>query len=1536
MRLKIGFLLLILSMSQAALAETRVFVPGEWRFTNSWDSGSAYGQSSNHSTEKSALQAAIAAISADGTTCGPVEITSSSAWGNTIPGPGFETYASRSYSGKRSAWDVDPNGVRTCRANSSINGITIARDRTVSCPVGYSAVPDGSGFCISNLPPEKNDCPSKNCPVIGNPINTATGNKIQTEHDFTYSSSALSFDRYYTSGSHRSPSLLGKQWRHTYSRSLVLVENTTAPMSLVKLDRPDGGSQYFTLINSVWTADAGFDEKLEHTLGGGWLYSDTLGNKERYSEDGLLLSITGRNGRVLTMQYDLDQLIAVVDDQDRSLTFAYADFPNITSGTRTRLVGVGLPDGQIISYQYNANGLLEKATYPDSTSADSNDNPFRHYQYGDGITAQPHQLTGLFDESGTQYASWQYNSAGQAISSEHGAPGSGIDKVSVVYQADGSADITNEFLDGRTYTFAVINGVKKITAMSSSCPSCVENFATRTYDTNGGPDITTDFVGTQTDIDYSSTAGQVIQIIESANKPLTKRTTQIDWHATFAFRPTENRIYNSANLMVARTKYVYNTSASLTAKCEFDTANASAMSYACGSQTNAPTGVRQWTWQYCAPEDYAQGGCGHGGVLVANGPRTDVSDVTTYAYRSTSHPDCFVLPYSNCPYLSGDLWKVTNGLNQSVEFVSYSGVGHKLAQTKDINNVITDLEYNARGWLSARKVRGTDNNTEIDDVITKAVYDDVGQVTKVELPDGEYINFAYDAAHRLTGISDALNNTITYKLDNVGNREIETTKDGSSIISRKLSRAYDSLGRLQAGMNAAGATVASLTYDANDNLDMITDGLNRIADESLDPLNRLFKIIQDAGGINATTQFTYDAQDNLVKVIDPKNLNTTYTYNGLNDLTQLVSPDTGTTIYTYDSAGNRKTQKDQKTNTTTFTYDSLNRLTQSSVGSLISTFTYDGANGICGANESFAKGRLTQFADPSGKTEYCYDRFGNMTRKQVTNNLLISTFAFTFTKGGRISSITYPSGMVVNYAYNSIGETSQVTVTQGAATTTLVNNLAYLPFGPLKYLSFPVPAGGSASGALIQTRNYDNDYVVKSIGGLNYGVDIFGNIKSITDVSGGNNFEYDSLDRLSKVKDSGSLADKTAFTYDATGNRLTKKVGAATTQTYTYATTSHRLTNVGGVARTVDANGNTTGASSTKIFTYDARNRMVDFRTGSAANKIVSQYQYNAKGERVRKYLNTADQARYQYNEAGQLLAEAKIIGGITTTQEIIWLGSMPVGVNQNGVLHGILTDHLNSPRSVFELATQKTVWRWNMVDDAFGENISNEDPDANGTKFVFDMRYSGQLFDTESGLHYNYFRDYEPGTGRYVESDPIGFGGGMSTYGYVGGNPEKFADPLGLAKMNLFPHDPTPGSLWYNFNLIPDNDEECIIGGHGTPTDVGGLSPPQLANKIRRSNDCRNKRITLYACNTGLQPDNPNENKPYGKNLARETRQWVAAPDNWGWLHYRKDADNEFAWYTIGPSKSNLNYHTSESLLDADGPAPGSTGNWVYFPPGR
>ncbi|SEB18877.1 RHS repeat-associated core domain-containing protein, partial [Marinobacterium iners] len=69
----------------------------------------------------------------------------------------------------------------------------------------------------------------------------------------------------------------------------------------------------------------------------------------------------------------------------------------------------------------------------------------------------------------------------------------------------------------------------------------------------------------------------------------------------------------------------------------------------------------------------------------------------------------------------------------------------------------------------------------------------------------------------------------------------------------------------------------------------------------------------------------------------------------------------------------------------------------------------------------------------------------------------------------------------------------------------------------------------------------------------------------------------------------------------------------------------------------------------------------------------------------------------------------------------------------------------------------------------------------APGSILTFNLRFPGQYFDSETGLHYNYYRDYDPATGRYIESDPIGLAGGLNSYAYVQNNPANWLDPWGL-----------------------------------------------------------------------------------------------------------------------------------------------------------
>ena len=143
--------------------------------------------------------------------------------------------------------------------------------------------------------------------------------------------------------------------------------------------------------------------------------------------------------------------------------------------------------------------------------------------------------------------------------------------------------------------------------------------------------------------------------------------------------------------------------------------------------------------------------------------------------------------------------------------------------------------------------------------------------------------------------------------------------------------------------------------------------------------------------------------------------------------------------------------------------------------------------------------------------------------------------------------------------------------------------------------------------------------------------------------------------------------------------------------------------------------------------------------------------------------------------------------------QQAIWLGDLPVGLLakvSGGAtrLFYVEPDALGTPRVVVDPSRTPAgstepgtiVWRWDLAGEGFGNDKPNEDPDNDSTAFVLDMRFPGQQYDSASDLSYNYMRDYEAATGRYVESDPIGLRGGISTYGYVRGRPMTHRDRRG------------------------------------------------------------------------------------------------------------------------------------------------------------
>ncbi|MEI2453118.1 RHS repeat-associated core domain-containing protein [Lysobacter firmicutimachus] len=185
------------------------------------------------------------------------------------------------------------------------------------------------------------------------------------------------------------------------------------------------------------------------------------------------------------------------------------------------------------------------------------------------------------------------------------------------------------------------------------------------------------------------------------------------------------------------------------------------------------------------------------------------------------------------------------------------------------------------------------------------------------------------------------------------------------------------------------------------------------------------------------------------------------------------------------------------------------------------------------------------------------------------------------------------------------------------------------------------------------------------------------------------------------------------------------------------------------------------------------------------AGVVNRSYRYNAKGERVAATNGASGPVAVYtlYDEAGRWLGDYDANG--SSKQQVVWLGESPVGVLAGAgtaqKLHYVQPDHLGTPRTVIDATRNVAIWSWNAKGEAFGNDTPNQDPDQDGTAFVFDLRFPGQRYDAATGLNYNYFRDYDAVSGRYVQSDPIGLAGGNSTYLYSGGSPIDSIDLWGL-----------------------------------------------------------------------------------------------------------------------------------------------------------
>ncbi len=688
--------------------------------------------------------------------------------------------------------------------------------------------------------------------------------------------------------------------------------------------------------------------------------------------------------------------------------------------------------------------------------------------------------------------------------------------------------------------------------------------------------------------------------------------------------------------------------------------------------------------------------------------------------------------------LRGLIHTVQNSLGQTMTFNSYDIHGYPTSIT-GFNGITKTFSYDAKGRALSETV-GNATNTY--------AYNDAGDLLQANFANGYQLNMIYDLAHRLTGISDNHGGSESFTLDNT--TSIATNKSvyqGSNLVSVR-NKILDVLGRTTKSWGTNSSASYNYNYRGDDSVSSYSDPNGFSGNQSVNNMGRT------TGFSTPEYQVGYalDAAGNPVTAnVGSSNTSSTMAYNVFNEMTQLVSPDTGTHSYSYDMVGRTTTHIDNAGVSHVVSYDGLRRATgvvhSGPSSSLNESFTYNSLN------------TLDTISDASGSVHYGYDTLGNLTSISQTTGASTFGISYTYDNANQVTSMTYPSGLVVNYTYDN-GLLVGINTNKG----NLVGNISY-------HSLLKRPVAWSLGGASV-SLNYTTDDFISGLtdNTMNQAIST-DNIGQVTSVSDGpNNYSLSANYTSNHQINTGSI-NGNGFNYYFNSTNLYGKTDTDGQFQYSYNNGTNVMKQVVTIPAyqylnvTSDANGNVT-SDNVGSYAYDIKNNMINASTGNGTGN----YAYNALKQRVAKTANGVTTI-FVYNEKNQLIGEYDGNGYLIA--EHIYFGSRPVGVYKNGQLYTVHTDYLGTPR-VITSQNNTVVWQWLNL-NVFG---SNQPSIAN---IEYNLRFAGQYYDNESGLHYNMNRMYNPRTGRYMQSDPLGLVAGPNTFNYVNGSPLNATDPLGL-----------------------------------------------------------------------------------------------------------------------------------------------------------
>jgi len=1225
----------------------------------------------------------------------------------------------------------------------------------------------GSGPPVEQTYGTGDDCHGVNgdgaCGIVAEPVNTRTGAFTTAVDDLGTPGTGVAFDwtRAYTSAD---PTVgrLGPGWTDSYSTSLQVQGNGD-----VRLHGEDGQQLYYTKqANGSFVGAPGVRSTLTAVAGGYELRRmDQV--VSAFNSAGRLLSVKDRNNQGVTLGYDgSNRLTTVTDAANKQVTISY-NASNLVSQVQTqdgRSVSYGYTSGRLTSvtdvrgkvwtYAYDAGGRLASIT-----------DPLNHRQVFNVYDANGRVQTQTDAVNKTTNFAWDAaneiatttdpNNKAWKHDYDNGVLVEEIDPLNHVTQIGFDGGLNKDSVTGPTNETTQLTYDAAGNLLTATAPASLGNAQkTFTYTSRNDPDVVTDARGKVTDYAYNPTTGNLTSV-------------------------TQDGIQVGA--------YTYDLAGRV-------------LTFTDGRQKTT-------TYTYFPATGYLES-------------VTDpLGDKTTYTYDAAGRVATRVDPKGNvagCGCASQFTWSYTydaagqqlteaDPLNHTTTSV-YDDAG-RLTSTTDANGHTTSYTYDNANRVLTETGSDPDGGGPQQAPVTTYTYDNVGNKLTETDPRGNTTTFAYDDSNQLIsetgpdpdGAGPLVASVTTYTYDANGNLassvEPRGNVSGANPDDFRATYTYDAAGRQLTqtlpdpdGAGPAISPKTTNTYDPVGNLSSVKDGNDHVTSYTYDAAGRVLTVTAPDNGL---TTSTYDNAGNVTTRKDDNNHVTTYAYDDAGRLSSETGPDPDgggaqtapVTSYSYDPNGNRLTLTDPNGNATptagdgktTFGYDRANRLTSVDYSDSTpdTTFTYDNVGN-----------RLTM-ADGSGTQTRTYDNLDRLLTVSRGSN----TFSYAYDPAGNVVSRTYPGSIVTTYAFDPLNR--MTSATRAGTTTTF----GYDQAGNLIGTTFPEPTGAT----LGEARSYDRAGRLTSVRAtvsrdvpcghqlcledtprawFDITRDPEGNptrLERSGDVISTTTYGYDSSDRVTSVCFQGSCPGGSdpfvRWTYDKIGNRLAEQRPAGTT-TYSYDARD-RLLSAGSTSYTYDANGNELSGG-TRTFTYDLANRVKTIAQGGTTTT------YSYDGDGVRLQASTGSQANKKTNflwDVNEVLPQLAVErDGNNSALRTYFNGPRRLGMFVGSTPYYYLVDGLGSVSEVASTGNNTFPAQWTYAYDPFGA-IRTQTKNQGSAPDNF-MKFTGEYFDP-TGLYHLRARQLDPGTGRFLNTDPLD--SPTSAYAYVENRPVALTDPTGM-----------------------------------------------------------------------------------------------------------------------------------------------------------